>query len=332
VTTFGINLGVSAREPIRRVAEVARAAEGWGLDVVWILDSQLAMKDVYVALTLAALETRRIRVGTGVTNPVTRHLTHTVNAIAAVDEVSAGRAILGVGAGDSAVFPLGAKPASIRAMRSALGNARDLLAGREIALEGWPVRVASATQPVPVFVAASQPRMLMLAGELADGVIILGAADRELTEWQLAWVERGARSVGRDLTSIFVDLWLAISIADDERKALGDVRAVAASQARWFYRWKEIPPPLERFRDEFARADARYEFSSHLSRRAPHGDAVSDEFAAFVALAGPAERCAERVRELLRAKVDRVSFTLLSGDRIGRLRQLGSELLPRLAR
>ncbi len=328
---FGLNLGVSAREPIRRIAEVARAAEQHGFEAVWVLDSQLAMKDVYVALTLAAAATRRIQLGTGVTNPVTRHVTHTANAIAAVDEVSEGRALLGIGSGDSSVFPLGVRPASIAEMRRALEDLRALLAGREIVAGGKPVRVATIRRPVPIFVGASQPRLLTLAGELADGVILLGAADAELTAWQLEWIERGAERAGRRLADVFVDLWLPISLDDDEARAREDVKAIGASQARWFHRWKERPPVLERFRDEFARADQAYEFADHLSLHARHRESVSDEFTDFVALAGGVDKCVRRIRGLLDLKVDRISFTLLSGGRLDRIAQLGAQLLPRLA-
>jgi 5,10-methylenetetrahydromethanopterin reductase len=330
VASFGLNLGVSAREPIHRIAEVARAAEAHGFEAVWVLDSQLAMKDVYVALTLAAGASSRVMLGTGVTNPVTRHVTHTANAIAAVDEASGGRALLGIGSGDSAVFPLGGRPASVAQMRQALLDLRALLAGRDIDAGGKRVRVLTVRRPVPIFVGASQPRLLTLAGELADGVILLGGADVDLTAWQLDWIERGARAAGRRLADVFVDLWLPISLGEDAARAREDVRAVAASQARWFHRWKERPPVLERFQDDFARAAGAYEFADHLSLHARHRGSVSDAFTDFVALAGGADTCADRIRRLLALKVDRISFTLLSGGRLERIADLGTRLLPRL--
>jgi 5,10-methylenetetrahydromethanopterin reductase len=331
VARFGLNLGVSPREPIGRIGDIAQAAERHGFEAVWVLDSQLAMKDVYVALTIAAQATSRILLGTGVTNPVTRHITHTANAIGAVDEVSAGRALLGLGSGDSAVFPLGGKPASVAEMRCAVDDLRALLAGREITLSGQKVRVLTIRRPMPIFLGASQPRLLTLAGEVADGVILLGGADLELTAWQLDWIERGARRAGRVLADVFVDLWLPISLGDDEDRAREDVKAVAASQARWFHRWTARPPVLERFRDEFLRASDAYEFRDHLSLHAKHRETVSDEFTDFVALAGDADKCAGRIRRLLALKVDRISFTLLSGGRLERIANLGTRLLPRLA-
>jgi 5,10-methylenetetrahydromethanopterin reductase len=327
---FGLSFGISAREPLRRVGDVARTAEEQGFDAAWIIDSQVAMKDVHVALTVAAMATSTIRLGTGVTNPLTRHITVTANAIAAVDEVSGGRALLGLGSGDSAVFPLGWKPSPIADMRRFLQDIRRFLNGHEVTLRDRPVRLLGITRPVPIFVAASQPRMLRLAGEQADGVILLGAADVALTNWQLERIHQGARDAGRAPKDIFVDLWLGISMAEDRRQALDDVKAFATSQARWFSRWKELPPPLAPFEDEFARAFAAYRFADHLSRRAEHAHVVSDRFADFVALAGPAEACRDRIEALLALKVDRITFTLLSGNRLERVRQLGAGLVSRL--
>jgi 5,10-methylenetetrahydromethanopterin reductase len=328
--TFGLSFGISAREPLRRIGEVARTAEQHGFDAAWIIDSQLAMKDVHVALTVAAMETTRLRLGTGVTNPLTRHITVTANAIAGVDEVSGGRALLGLGSGDSAVFPLGMTPAPITEMREFLRRVRKLLNGEEVAIDDHPVRLAAVSRPVPIFVAASQPRMLMLAGEQADGVILLGAADASLTAWQLELIQRGARDAGRDPASIFIDLWLGISMNEDRAQALADVKAFATSQARWFSRWKELPPPLAPFQDEFMRAFSAYRFSDHLSRRAEHAHVVSDRFADWVALAGPAQTCLARLRELAAVHVDRITFTLLSGGRLERVRALGDRLVARL--
>src|SRR5712692_7522666 len=152
---FGLSLGISAREPLRRIGDVARTAEEQGFDAAWVIDSQVVMKDVHVALTVAAMATSKIHLGTGVTNPLTRHITVTANAIAGVDEVSGGRALLGLGSGDSAVFPLGWKPAPITDMRRFLRETRQFLTGHEVTMDGRPVRLAGVTRPVPIFVAAS---------------------------------------------------------------------------------------------------------------------------------------------------------------------------------
>jgi len=327
---YGLNLGISPREPITRLAEIARSAEDYRFDAIWVTDTQLAMKDPYIALALAGQATRRIRLGPGVTNPITRHLTHIANTISAVDEASGGRALLGMGPGDTAVFSLGLRPATVAEMRTALLRLRALLHGEEVELEtGVRVRVLSA-RPVPIFLAASQPRMLALAGETADGAIVMGGAHPDLTRWQLQWLEEGLRRAGRRREEFTVDLLVGLALDEDRQQARSAVRPWVVSQARWFHRWRQLPPVLEPYRPEFARAHESYEFLGHLSRHASHAGVVSDELVDLVAIAGPLDECVRRVRDLLALGVDRVTFTLPAGGRMERLRRLGEELLPAL--
>jgi 5,10-methylenetetrahydromethanopterin reductase len=327
---FGYMMGISPREPIERVASLATLAEASGFSIAWVADSQLIVKDPYIAMTLAAGATSTLKLGPGVANPVTRHFTTLANTMTSLNEVSGGRAVLGIGSGDSAVFPLGLPPASISQLRRDITSIRSLCQGERIEVEGRTVQMITATSAVPIFLAASQPRMLRLAGEVADGVILMGAADPAVTAWQLDHVAQGAASAGRELADVFVDLWFAVSVSDDERKARRDVRAWATSQARWFAKWKELPGPLGGFKSEFEAAYAAYQFSEHLSTRAEHAEVISDELVDIIAVSGSARRCLERLRPFGAMKIDRLTFALLPGGREARLEQFGKELITPL--
>lgn len=327
---FGFMMGLSRREPIARFGEIARAAEELGFEAAWLADSQLYTKDVYAGLTLAAARTGTIRLGPGVTNPVTRHLTVTANALAALQEVSGGRALLGLGSGDAAVFPLGLRSARIAELREAVDRLRGLSTGRPVDLGGRALEVAAAPEPYPIYLAASQPRMLALAGAVADGVIVMGAADPALTAWQLERVAEGAAAAGRTLDALAVDLWFTISVRDDREQALRDVRPWALSQARWFSRWRELPEPLLPFAEEFRAASGAHEFARHLSREAAGEPSVSDAFVDWIGVAGDLDRCVRKIRPLLDLPIDRVTFALLPGGRLDRLERYGRELIPAL--
>ena len=93
---FGI---VFLPETLTGWGELCREAEDTGFEWLGVADSQSVFRELYVALTLAALHTRRVRLGPLVTNPLTRHLVVTASAIASVDELSGGRAVLGLGSG-----------------------------------------------------------------------------------------------------------------------------------------------------------------------------------------------------------------------------------------
>ena len=328
---YGIMMGISPREPIGRFAKLAKMAEDYGFGMAWVGDSQLIFKNTYVALTLAAKETGSIKLGPGVSPAGTRHFTELANAISAINEVSDGRAVLGFGVGDSSVTPLGLKAATIAELRQFIELIRDLCRGEEVLYGGTNVRLRPANDQVPIFVSASQPRMLRLAGAVADGVIILGGADVALTQWQLSHVEEGARESGRSLEDVFVDLYVGISISRDLEKARQEVRPYATSQARWFSRWKQLPDVLSGYAHEFQVAYDNYDFYYHVSRQGEHNQLISDSLVELIAIVGPEDKCAERVKQLTELKIDRISFLNLPGGREQHLRQLAEDLIPRVS-
>ena len=330
VNRFGISRGVSPREPLAAVGELARTVEERGFDALWFIDHQLGMKDVYTAMNLSALATERIEIGAGVTNLTTRHPTVTANATTALDEISGGRALLGIGAGWVAVHSIGREPARLGEIRRGIAEFRQLFSGEEAELYGTRVRLATATRPVPIYLAVSQPGMLRLCGEVCDGAVVMGAADPEFCRWQLDFIYEGLERSGRERSELVIDLFVTMSVDDDEDQAVSDVRAWATSQAATFQVWKRIPPGWERFRPEFRNAEESYEFTDHLSLRAGHKQVVSREFVQSVAIAGDRRTCIERLREIAVLDFDRITFALLSGGRQRRLDQLTSDVLPGL--
>jgi len=328
---YGFMMGVSPREPLARAADLCKRAEDLGYEMGWIGDSQLILKDSSVALAMAAMQTSKIRLGPGVANPVTRHFTVLADWMAGMNEISKGRAVLGIGSGDSATTPLGLQASKVDELRHIIEETRRLSVGTEIEVDGRPIKMLAANGSFPIFVSASQPRMLRLAGAVADGVIMMGGADAELTQWQIDRVAEGAATAGRGLEDIFIDLWFGISITDDLDRARNDVRAWVTSQSRWFSRWKILPPPLKAFEHEFQEAFARYQFSEHMSVHSEHSKETSDELVDLIAVCGSPARCAERIKPLLNLKVDRITITLLPGGREERLRQFAEEVVPHLS-
>lgn len=328
--SLGLSMGNSAREPVARIGSLARRAEELGFDALWAIDSQLVMGDVYVCLATAAIATDRIELGTGVTNPKTRDLTVTANAIASLDNLSEGRAILGVGSGDSSLEPLGIKASKLGELRDFVADSKALLRGESlVGPTGKEFRIAR-TSTAPIFVAATQPRMLELAGAHADGVVLLGFANLEVIEWQMGYIERGLEQAGRGWNDLKVDYWATISIQEDREQARQDTSSWVAGQARWLHRWKEVPPILSGFAKQAAEAAASYEFDKHLSLRAEHGGTVTTDLLDIAAISGTLEDCVPRVRELAEhPHVDRVTLTLLSGKRERRLEGL-AELAERI--
>ncbi|MGH2400226.1 MAG: LLM class flavin-dependent oxidoreductase, partial [bacterium] len=139
VVKFGVGLPLEA--PVSALAEIAREMEALGYAYLWGNDERLE-RDVYSTLSVIASQTHRLHLGPGVTNPYSRHPALTAVAVATLDEISDGRAVLGIGAGGTNHAVLGIRrerPAT--AIREAIRVIRTLLAGGETTLEGRVVRV-----------------------------------------------------------------------------------------------------------------------------------------------------------------------------------------------
>jgi 5,10-methylenetetrahydromethanopterin reductase len=330
---IGTSLGISPREPISHTVEVVQNAERLGFDSAWIADVQLSMKDCYVALALCAVNTSTIMLSTGVTNPITRHPTTLANGFTALNEVSNGRAIIGLGTGWTGVYSIGLKPSTIAYLEESINTINALCSGEEVeGADGNPYRLVTATGKIPVYVAANQPRILAMCGRVADGVILMGGANAEFTQWQMDHVRRGAEEVGRDFNEIKFDLWVTIGISDDRAEALDDVSHWSASQAETFSKWKHLPDFLLPFQEDFKRAADNYNRLEHMSSHAGHKDSVSREFMEFVSLVGSADECLEKVQELGKLGLNGVTlaFRAGKGGRLKRMEEISEGIIRRL--
>jgi 5,10-methylenetetrahydromethanopterin reductase len=292
-----VSVGISPRQSFESWAAFVSGLESEGVQRVWVIDSQLAMKDVYAGLVVAALNSRTIGLGTGVTNAVTRHPTVTANAINAVAELSGGRAILGLGAGDSALYGIGLKPQKVAEVEEAVAFFR-----------------GKVDPSVPIFLAASQERMCELAGRVADGAIVMGPAQPDMVRRQVEWIRRGGREV-------------EIAFIAPTSTDLEDVRSWASTQARLMSHHGSLPASLEPFRAEIVRSAETYDYSEHLSTHAGHTAAVSDELVRALGVVGTAEECRARLGELRGCGVDTFIFPLAGRGRLERWKKIRDQII-----
>ncbi|MBT95858.1 MAG: hypothetical protein CL431_07815 [Acidimicrobiaceae bacterium] len=174
-----ISLNVIPECPIDEIVEIAKHAEGLGFQRCWVYDEGLATRDVHIVMTAIALETKQIEIGTGITNPYTRHPAQTAAAIMTLDELSNGRAFLGIGAGGSLTLdPLKiSRDKPLKAVRDTIEITRNLLTGERVSYDGniasiESAQVAYSRQDIEIWLAGRGPKMLALGGELADGVML----------------------------------------------------------------------------------------------------------------------------------------------------------------
>jgi 5,10-methylenetetrahydromethanopterin reductase len=284
-------------------------AESLGYGELWLTDQRF-WRDCYMGLALAARHSQRLLLGPGVNDPFTRHPATIAMAIATLDELSHGRAQLGLGIGGSGTREMRlAKERPVRALREAIEIVRAMLSGGEVhysgevfQLDGARLGFSPVVETIPIFVATHSPQVLRLCGRLADGVLLGNVANREGVAAAIALVREAEQAVGRPPGSALIDLRLEACVAEDEATALAAMkRRFAARLLATFPKWEyldqvrvEVTPGLR----AAAEAGNREEVIAQLP----------DEAVRATVLVGSAEHVAEHLRSLLALDVARLTI------------------------
>lgn len=310
-----------------RTADDAAAAQEAGFAGMLLADSTMLVADVWLELLLAARATTRLRLGPGVTNPVTRHPAATAAAAATLQVESGGRAELVVGRGDSAVLRLGLRPASTAVLDAALTTIDTCLHGPASPM-GWYPPLAPA--PVPISVAATGPATIALGARTTGRVDLTVGADPDRVAGGVAT----ARAAAADPARVAVGAFVNVAVHPDPTVARDLVRGSAAIFAHFV---SEGPPDAvaPRDREVVARLGAAYAEARHGLSTAAHATALPDDFLDRFTVAGTPAHCVRRLRELAALGLDRV--VLVPGSRNAdpaamatSLRLLTDEVLPAL--
>lgn len=227
-------LGVSNCRAAADVVDAVVRAERLGAERAFIAED-VNCRDAFALAAVAAERTHRIHLGPGVANPYTRAPNSLAMAVATLDDISAGRAFLGLGSSSKALIEgqLGIEHgSSLPVMTETIEVVRRFLSGKPVTFTGRRYRLHEARLAVParqshlaIVVAAMGPRMLALAGRLADGVLLNVGATPEYVRWAVEQVRAGARSAGRAGAEITIAAWLSVYITDDVARTLPRVRA-----------------------------------------------------------------------------------------------------------
>ncbi len=326
--------------PVREIATLATRAEALGYDDLWLADERF-FRDVYACLATCALATSRIRLATGVTDPYSRHPALTAMAIATLDEIAGGRAVLGLGAGVSGFRELGVDASrSAVAIREAVELIRRLLAGETVTVKGEVVAFhegrldfAPLRPAVPIYVASQRAAGCRVAGRVADGAIMQGCVAEPLLRFFRESVAEGARRAGRDPGAVELVARVNVCIADDRRAARdvmrpAIVRSLSAQRPDFFtFTTAGLALPTG-LRDRVLALPYTHD-PAPLKAVAPE---VPDEFVDAVTLAGPPADVADGVVRLARAGITQLMVFPLAVD--GRIEttidRLAQEVMPRV--
>jgi 5,10-methylenetetrahydromethanopterin reductase len=326
---FGIEFVPS--DPALKIAYYAKLAEQQGFDYVWITD-HYNNRDVYSTLTLLALNTNSIRIGSGVTNSYTRNPAITASSIASIAEISGGRAVLGIGPGDKATFDaMGiswVKP--LATIKEAIKAIRGFHAGQKVSMDGEVVRFASAklaftAGKIPIYMGAQGPRMLELAGEIADGVLINASHPKDF-EVAVEQIRKGAEKAGRDPSEVDVTAYSCFSIDNNPEKAVNAAKVVvafiAAGSPDLVLERHGIPVEAK---SQIGDAIARGDFGALTS-----GLVTSRMIEAF-AICGSPEDCMKRIKDLEAIGVTQiVAGSPIGSDKEKSIKLIGKDIIAKM--
>ena len=324
--------------PAGELGDLAARAEALGYDDFWLADERF-FREVYALLALAAARTTRIRLGPCVTDPFSRHPALTAMAIATLDEISGGRAVLGIGAGVSGFRELGIDAArSAVAIREAVELIRRLLAGQNVTVKGQQVSFdggrldfAPRRAVIPIYVASQREAGCRVAGRVADGAIMQGSVAEPLLRFFRTTVAEGARRAGRDPAQVELVARLNVCVSDDVRAARDAMRPTVVrslvAQRPDFFTFRtaglELPEPL---RAQVLALPYTHD-AAPLMKVAP---LVPDAFVDAVTLAGSAAEVATGVARLARSGIGQLMVYPVAsqGSIAGTIERFQTEVMP----
>ena len=324
---FGFTLKPDHRA--ERSVALARQAEAGGFGYGWLFDSHVLWREPYPLLTLMAMNTTEMRLGTCVTNPGTREPSVTASALATLNEISGDRMDLGIGRGDSARRVMGKPPTTLARLEEATVLIRDLVEGREVMQDGHPMRLTwTSGAKLPVWIAGYGPKALEMAARIADGVI-LQLADPDLIRWFVSQLRDQARAAGRDPGEIKVQAAAPAHVGDLE---------ACRERVRWFpalvsnhvvdlvnrYDPAELPPALT----GYVRNREGYDYLHHAGVGSSNAQFVDDEVVDRFCVIGSVADHRRKLAELADAGVDQFNIYLMNGDEEETLEVYGREIVP----
>ncbi len=302
-----VGIAIPPKLTVREQVEEARKADASGL-AVWAPDERF-MRDVFVSMAAMAASTSRSTIGTGVTDAYIRHPLLTASAMATLDELSGGRAILGIGAGVSGFDALGIKRvAPATAVREMINLCRRFWAGEKIDHDGSHAKAYGAkldypARQVPIYVAGRGEKILAVGGELAEGVIIGHFTSEEGIGASRRHIEAGLAKRSRDRGAPELALWAYTSVSQDGAEARAAVKPAIGRTIR------STPETLDIFgvkAPDLLEALERFGYSRSPDYDAAMRQLVSDELTGHLSISGTPQQCVDRIRAIRACGVEQV--------------------------
>ena len=212
---------------IQEMIELARLADETGMESLWMSD-HLCFRDSLTSSMALLASTKRIKVAPAPLSPYSRQPIISAMAIATMEEFAPGRVIASPGTGNAAALAEAgiASPRPLRTMREYVTILRNFLSGEVVHFDGEVFKVNGAkmgffpSSPIPLYLTAVRPKMLRLAGEIGDGVLLSAGCAPGYIAQCVAEIRTGAERVGKSLQARDVAGFVTASVSDDPREAV----------------------------------------------------------------------------------------------------------------
>lgn len=308
-----VHIRVPGTAPMPQLMKLIQGIEAAGFDGAGILDSQLLSRDTFVVLGQAAAHTTRLSLFPAVTNPFTRHASVLASAIQTVEELAPGRVRFVIGTGYTSASTIGRSPATLAEMRDCIKAVKGLLAGESVTFSAASGRLGYASgRRIPVIMAASGPKAIEVAGEVADGALLLVGFNRGIVETALGHLERGAKRAGRTLEDLEIIWAVRVSTMTSRTEALRMARPTAVHWGilRWGGYWlgpaglrlppMEIPEAVKQVYPDLSHA---HDWEAAIKATAFVPDDIVAQLCEAMGLIGTPEDAAARIVEMTKLGV-----------------------------
>jgi 5,10-methylenetetrahydromethanopterin reductase len=286
----------------------ARRAEELGYDGIFLGESHLSSIDSFQTLASCAMITKRVLLGIAVTNIVFRHPTVLAGAAASLNEISKGRAILGIGTGDGPVYSQGLKATRLTEFEEGVRLIRHLVQGNPALFPTGKLGIGfTINKPAPIYVSAEGPKGLQLSGRSADGVILGTGFDLRVYGWAEEKIREGAAEAGRKENEVSIIAAGMLCVRDDGDEARKIVRNRIANRAHHNFRFTLETVPPEQL-DGVKKFMAGFDVMKPMEDRVDP-DLVNDYLIHRFSIAGNPKECIERIEELQAAGVEHLMLT-----------------------
>jgi len=335
--TPAVSVLLNSEYPISQLIRLGQLSEELGYHCLWFTDIRFA-RECFLGLAAIGATTNRILLGPGACDPYSRHPSATASAIATLDEMTDGRAVLGLCIGGNGLPELGIEQKlPVAAMREAVDMIRGLLAGEEVTMQGKVISLAATKlkfapvrRRIPIYFATHGAQVTKLAGQIADGILIANTLNPPAFDFYIRQLEEGMAKANRSPGAVDVGLRVEACISDDDDAAYKVMCARVTSRVLSQYpRWDYLDALGVKLPEAFVDIAKRPDAQKMIAAAAAHMPRTVVE---SMVLAGNAERCAAQLARGLGPKITHVIMrphAVPGGDVATVIEKFVRDVLPR---